>query len=578
LNFREWDVPGRFALKPLAAFWPDVLFILCVAGLFFGLSGFEKQITAHFRPAFEIDLSPLALPKYALYSLARGLIAYVISLVFTLLYGYWAAKDERAGVILIPLLDILQSIPVLGFMPGLVLALIAMFPQSNIGLELASVIMIFTGQAWNMTFSFYHSLRSLPPEQGEAAAVFRFNWWQKLRWVELPASATGLVWNSMMSMAGGWFFLMVSEAFVLGEKDYRLPGVGSYMSVAVEKGDYWAMAWALLAMTLMIVALDQLIWRPLAVWVRQYRLEDSAGETEAESSWFLEWLTKLKMVKGMEEGLQRFMLYTSKRQRLSSNNIAQGAGMRWLLGGVRGLLFLSVIAILLYAAGKLTALVAGLSLANWETVCYSTFLTFVRVFVVLSLSTLWTLPLGVLIGSSPSALRVMRPLVQIAASFPAPMLFPLMVALFVWFHLSLGWGSILLMTLGSQWYILFNVIGAAAAVPADLKEAAVSFRITGWRRFTALYAPAVFPALITGWVTAAGGAWNASIVAERVNYNGHPLATDGIGALISLSAEKGDFHMLAAGIMVMAAVVVFLNRVLWSRLYELAHRRYSLGG
>lgn len=572
-----WGVPERYRLRPLAAYWPDALFILCIAGLVYGIAGFEKQVTTQFRPTFEIDFSPLALPKYALFSLARGLAAYAISLTFTLLYGYWAAKDERAGSILVPLLDILQSIPVLGFMPGVVITLIAVFPHSNLGLELASIIMIFTGQAWNMTFSFYHSLRSLPPEQKEAAAVFRFSWWQKLRWVELPAAATGLVWNSMMSMAGGWFFLMISESFILGDKDFRLPGLGSYMSVAVDKGNYSAMVWAIAAMIVIIVALDQLLWRPLTVWVRRYRLEESAGELDTDSSWFLDWLAKLKMLKALMLGLHRLMIHTSKRRERFLSAPVRGTLERALLGGLRWTLIATVGVILLYATVQLAALVAGLGVAAWKTVWYSAFLTFLRVFLVLLGGTLWTLPVGILIGRSPAALRILRPIVQIAASFPAPMLFPAMVAMFIWLHLSLGWGSILLMLLGSQWYILFNIIGAAAAVPADLKEATVSFRLSGWRQFTTLYVPAVFPALVTGWVTAAGGAWNASIVAEKVSYNGQPLATDGIGALISISAERGDFHMLAASIMVMAAVVVLLNRSLWRRLSDLAQERYSLG-
>ncbi len=577
MEWMQWGVTGRFRLRPLTAYWPDAVFILCVAGLFYGLAGFEKQITANLRPAFDIDLSPWALPKYALYSLARGLAAYGISLAFTLLYGYWAAKDERAGSVLVPLLDILQSIPVLGFMPGVVLALIALFPRSNVGLELSCIIMIFTGQAWNMTFGFYHSLRSLSPEQRDAAAVFRFNWWQKLRWVELPSAATGLVWNSMMSMAGGWFFLMISEAFMLGKKDYRLPGLGSYMSVAVDKGDYAAMTWAVLAMIAIIVALDQLLWRPLTVWVRRYRLEEGGGEPETDSSWFLDWLTSLKLLKAAVSALHQIMLHTPKRPARRAAAPMNGAAGRWLVPGLRGFLFAAVIAVLGYAAVQLAALVGELGMADWKTVWYSAFLTFLRVFAVLLAGTLWTLPAGILIGRSAAALRFLQPVVQIAASFPAPMLFPVMVALFIWLHLSLGWGSILLMLLGSQWYILFNVIGAAAAVPADLKEATVSFRLSGWRQFTALYVPAVFPALVTGWVTAAGGAWNASIVAEKVNYGEQPLATDGIGALISQSAERGDFHTLAASIMVMAAVVVLLNRVVWDRLAGLAQERYSLG-
>ncbi|HVY47428.1 MAG TPA: ABC transporter permease subunit, partial [Minicystis sp.] len=273
--------PERRRLVPALA--TDLAVIACIAGLVFGARGFAGHWTQELRPTVEIDLSPSALPLYTFYSLSRGVLAYVLSLAFTLGYGYWAAKDGRAGRVLLPLLDVLQSIPVLGFMPGLVLALVHLFPRSNVGLELAAVVMIFTGQAWNMTFSYVHSLRSVPPEQREVAALYRFGWWRTLRRVELPFATTGLVYNSMMSMAGGWFFLMVNEAFVLGDKDYRLPGLGAYMSVAAARGDRAAMLRAVLAMVLMIALLDQVIWRPLVAWAQKFRIEESAGEVGTKS-------------------------------------------------------------------------------------------------------------------------------------------------------------------------------------------------------------------------------------------------------------------------------------------------------
>src|SRR5512142_857832 len=271
--------------------WLDLALAAGLGAAIYGLVGLAREWTGALRPAVEIDLSLGALPGYALLSLSRGLAAYLLSLLFTLVYGYWAAHDRVAERVLIPALDILQSIPVLGFMPGLVLGLVGLFPHSNVGLELASVVMIFTGQAWNMTFSFYHSLRSVPSDLTEVATLSRFGWWQRFRWVELPFSAIGLVWNSMMSMAGGWFFLMVSEAFVLGDKDFRLPGLGSYMSVAVAKGDGRAMLAAVVAMTTMIVALDQLLWRPVVVWAQKFRVEES-GQTESMESWFLDFLRR----------------------------------------------------------------------------------------------------------------------------------------------------------------------------------------------------------------------------------------------------------------------------------------------
>src|SRR5512138_1629806 len=272
--------------------WLDLALAAALGAAIYGLVGLAHEWTGGLRPAVDVDLSLAALPGYTFLSLSRGLAAYLLSLGFTLGYGYWAAKDRVAERVLIPTLDILQSIPVLGFMPGLVLGLVSLFPHSNVGLELASIIMIFTGQAWNMTFSFYYSLRSIPRDLTEVATLNRFGWWQRFRWVELPSAAIGLVWNSMMSMAGGWFFLMVSEAFVLGDQDFRLPGLGSYMSVAVARGDGAAMAWAVLAMTLMIVALDQLLWRPVVVWSEKFRLEEGGGAAEAASSWFLTLLRR----------------------------------------------------------------------------------------------------------------------------------------------------------------------------------------------------------------------------------------------------------------------------------------------
>src|SRR5713226_3951610 len=284
--------------------WVDAIVLLTLAAVIFGIGRTAQQWTGALRPAVEIDLSIRALPKYTLLSLSRGLVAYVLSLLFSLAYGYWAAKDRIAERILIPILDILQSIPILGFMPGVVLALVTAFPRSNVGLELAAILLIFTGQAWNMTFSFYHSVRAVPSDQREAATVYRFSAWERFRWVELPFSAIGLVWNSMMSMAGGWFFLMISEAFVLGDKDFRLPGLGSYMSVAVAHGDRAAMLWAIAAMTAMILLLDQLLWRPVVVWAEKFRVEEGATE-QAQRSWFLQWLRRSQILAVLSRAIER---------------------------------------------------------------------------------------------------------------------------------------------------------------------------------------------------------------------------------------------------------------------------------
>jgi NitT/TauT family transport system permease protein len=557
--------------------WVDLLVAVGLAGILFAVVDLASEWTGPKHEKVEINLSPWALPGYTLFSLARGLIAYGISLLFTLLYGYWAAKVLVASRVLIPLLDILQSIPVLAFLPGLLLALGAAFPGSNIGLELAAVLMIFTGQAWNMTFSYYHSLRSIPQDQQDAATAYRFTWWQRLKWVELPFSMMGLVWNSMMSMAGGWFFLMICETYRLGDADFRRPGLGSYMQTAVEHDQPGAMLWAIAAMLLMIVALDQLLWRPVVVWAQKFRVEEG-GEAPQMDSWFLEWLRRSRILQWAQQKIARLM----RRGDAGVSAESKIAGAREQtasrgLGTVVSLAaFVLLMLILTYGAWKLLGLLRGVSLRDWGETLAAAGLTLMRVLVSTALGTLWALPAGLAIGLSPKLSRVFQPIVQVAASFPAPMLFPLVIALLQVAGISLDWGCVLLMLLGTQWYILFNVIAGAMAVPADLREAARGYRLGRWQRFRVLYLPAVFPYLVTGWVTAAGGAWNASIVAEYVEYHKQTLQARGLGGQISAATLAKDFPLLAASVLVMATVVVIFNRTVWRRLYDLAEKRFSL--
>jgi NitT/TauT family transport system permease protein len=552
--------------------WVDLAVLLAAGGLVLAVVSLTREWTGTGRRAVEIDLSPLALPGYTLLSLSRGLIAYALSLAFTLVYGYWAAKDRLAGRVLIPLLDVLQSIPVLGFMPGLVLALVAAFPRSNVGLELAAVVMIFTGQAWNMTFSFYYSLRSVPADLGEAATMYRFGAWRRLRRVELPFATIGLVWNSMMSLAGGWFFLMISEAFVLGDRDFRLPGLGSYMSVATARGDVRAMVLAVIAMTVMIVALDQVLWRPVVVWAQKFRVEDG-GTAEPMRSWLLEALRRSWILRALREWwrtrprpvrapARRLAAVPSSRSRPAS--LASGVMFALLLAGA------------LFGLLRLTTLLRALPLATWPGIALAGLATLARVLAATALGTLWAVPAGLAIGLSPRLSRLLQPAVQVVASFPAPMLFPAVIVVLHALGVSLSFGSVVLMLLGTQWYVLFNVVAGASAIPADLREAARALRMTRVRRFRALYLPAVLPYLVTGWVTAAGGAWNASIVSEYVSFRGRSLATFGLGARISVAAADARFAELAASVLVMSLIVVAFNRSVWRRLHALAERRYSL--
>ena len=557
--------------------WLDLVLVVGLAGLFLSFIDLGREWTGVHRQSITIDLSPAALPRYTMFSLFRGLLAYVLSLGFTIVYGYWAAKDRLAGRFLLPLLDILQSIPVLGFMPGLVLALVALFPHSNIGLEVAAVIMIFTGQAWNMTFSFVHSLRSIPADLREAATVYRFDWWRRLRNVELPFATMGLVWNSMMSMVGGWFFLMINESFQLGDRDFRLPGIGSYMSVAVEQGRVGAMLLAILAMITMIVVLDQVLWRPVVVWAQKFRVEEG-GEQIVMTSWFLDWFRASRLVRALRGR------FRDLRQRLAPPQVASAAPAAPELRAAvsRNPRILSVVSlalligILVWGGVKLLHLLQQVPAGVWGVSITSAFITLGRVLLSTLIGTAWALPAGLAIGLSPRLSRIFQPIVQIAASFPAPMLFPLVIALLQWAGVTLGWGSILLMLLGTQWYILFNVIAGAMALPADLREAATSYRISGWRRFRTVYFPGVFPYLVTGWVTAAGGAWNASIVAEYVTFKGQTLRAHGLGAEISSAAAAANFPALAAAILVMALLVVAFNRTVWRWCYRVAEERFSL--
>jgi NitT/TauT family transport system permease protein len=557
--------------------WIDLVLVAGLGGLLFGAVTLARQWT-HEKPAApEIDLSLSALPLYTFYSLSRGMIAYVLSLGFTLVYGYWAAKSRVAERVLVPVLDILQSIPVLGFMPGLLLIFVGLFPGSNFGLELAAIVAIFTGQAWNMTFSFYQSVRSVPEALQEAATVYRFTWWQRFKWVEVPYAMMGLVLNSMMSMAGGWFFLMTIEGLDIGEDKYYSPGIGSYIKQATT-GDEWnwnAIVAGVIAMMLMIVALDQLLWRPVVAWAQKFRVEEGGAQEEA-TSWFLDLLRRSRSVAFLTERLARLRRPRAASKPAKPIELADPTQPKPWATVLSNAVLLLLVGALALGAYALFFLVRDIRLEQWGDLLLAALLTLGRVLAAVTLATFWALPAGLAIGLSPRLSRVLQPVVQVLASFPAPLLFPMAVYVLGRLGISLNWGSIVLMLLGTQWYILFNIIAGALAIPADLKEAARSYRITGWRLFRALYFPAVFPYLVTGWVTAAGGAWNASIVAEYIEIKNAPPPANGLGARIMEATAQKDDALLAASVLVMSFVVVLFNRTVWRYLYKLADRRFSV--
>jgi len=570
--YRLWSLLPRFEVSHL----PDVLMFAAGLAIFYGILVVGRTWFGPFTPAVEISRSPAALPVYAAFSLLRIGVAYALSLIFTLVYGYIAAYNARAEKFMVPLLDVLQSIPVLSFLPGVMLAMVALFPGRQLGVEMGAILLIFTGQVWNMAFSFYASLKSIPREMREAAKIYRFNWWQRFTEVELPYAAIGLVWNSMMSVAGGWFFLMACEMFVLGSRDFRLPGLGSYLQVAASAGDTASILWGVGTMIAIIVLLDQFVWRPVIAWAEKFKIEQ-VESTNVPRSWVLDMfqhsraLARLRK-KAIRPLRERLMMHFSHRH-WSSVSSTEPSPLRLWTVRVIGALALVAIA---YAMVCVAMILVGLHGTDLRELGFGLGATFLRVTVALLIGAAWTIPAGVAIGLNPRLARIAQPLAQIAASVPATALFPIVLLLLIQVGGGLGLGSIVLLLLGTQWYILFNVIAGAMAIPTDLKECCSTFGIWGWERWRKLILPGIFPYLVTGLVTASGGAWNASIVAEYFHFKGQIYTTTGLGAILSKASDSGDFHVLLAATILMAAAVVTVNRLLWRRLYGLAESRYRL--
>jgi NitT/TauT family transport system permease protein len=569
--YRIWEQLPSIEISYL----PDLLMFGAAIALFYAVLVVGRTWLGPFTPQVEISRRPLALVAYAGYSLLRITIAYALSLAFTLVYGYVAAYNPRAERFMIPLLDVLQSIPVLSFLPGVMLAMVALFPGRQLGVEAGAILLIFTGQVWNMAFSFYASLKSIPKEMREAAKIYHFSWWQRFIEMELPFSAIGLVWNSMMSVAGGWFFLMACEMFVLGARDFRLPGLGSYLQTAASAGDTRSILWGVGTMIAVIVLLDQFIWRPVIAWAEKFKVEQ-VESSNAPQSWVLNLFRHSRSLAQIRQRTvrplsERLMLYFSRER--SSDEVEPRKA--WKIWVVR-MLAVAGLAAMSYGVVRVVMILTGLQKAEVQEAAIGLGATFVRVNLTLLLGALWTIPAGVAIGFNPRLARIAQPLAQIAASVPATALFPVVLLLLIRVGGGLGVGSIVLLLLGTQWYILFNVIAGAIAIPTDLKECCSVFRMKGIERWKKLILPGIFPYLVTGMVTASGGAWNASIVAEYFHFKGHIYTTVGLGATISQATDAGNFDLLLAATMMMAATVVTINRLVWRRLYALAETRYRL--
>jgi NitT/TauT family transport system permease protein len=557
------------------SYLPDLLMFGAGIALFYGVLMVGRTWLGPFTPQVEISRSLLALPAYAGYSLLRIAIAYALSLAFALVYGYVAAYNPRAERFMIPLLDVLQSIPVLSFLPPVMMAMVALFPGRQLGVEAGAILLIFTGQVWNMAFSFYASLKSVPNEMREAAKVYGFSWWQRFIQMELPFSVIGLVWNSMMSVAGGWFFLMACEMFVLGSRDFRLPGLGSYLQTAASAGDTRSILWGVATMIAVIVLLDQFVWRPVIAWAEKFKVEQ-VESSDAPRSWVLDLIRHSRSLAQIRKKTvtplsERVMLYFSQVHTADKEE-KSGAWKTWLARFVA----VAVVAGIGYGVVRVAMILSGLQKAELQEAGIGLVATFFRVNLALLIGALWTIPAGVAIGFNPRLARIAQPLAQIAASVPATALFPVVLLLLIRVGGGLGVGSILLLLLGTQWYILFNVIAGAIAIPTDLKECCSVFQLRGIERWKKLILPGIFPYLVTGMITASGGAWNASIVAEYFHFKGHIYTTTGLGATISQATDAGNFDLLLAATIMMAATVVTMNRLVWRRLYALAERRFRL--
>ncbi|HTW87013.1 MAG TPA: ABC transporter permease subunit [Candidatus Binataceae bacterium] len=558
--------------------WRDLaaaLLVLCIVIL---LGVGAHQMVAPFVAARQatISLSPTVLPYYTLHTIMRMLAALVASLIFTFTYATLAAKNRRAELVLIPILDVLQSVPILGYLSFTVVFFVSLFPGNALGPELAAIFAIFTSQAWNMAFSFYQSLRTVPHDLDEASRSFRASGWQRFWRLEVPFAMPGLIWNMMMSMSGGWFFVVAAEAISVGDVQIALPGVGSYVATAIEHRDLAAIGWAIAAMTLAIIIYDQLLFRPMVAWADKFRFEQTASQV-VPRSWVLDLCHRSRMPSCLDAPI-RTWLRRAARARLALPEDFRYFVCWWLsyrAGDViRYSLFIGGVA---YVGSKLIGSVGSdLSWADLRTAILNGGLTLLRVVVLILLASMIWVPIGVAVGLRPKLRERVQPLAQFLAAFPANLLFPVAVYLILRFDLTPKIWLSPLMILGTQWYILFNVIAGVSAFPSDFREAAASFRVRPWRWWREVMLPGIFPYYVTGAITASGGAWNASIVSEAVSWGPTRLSASGLGAYIAQMTAAGDYPRIALGIAVMSVLVIAMNRLLWRPLYVFAERRTRL--
>lgn len=560
-------------------YW-DMIALLFALGLIALLAWQAKQMTVPYQlgQLIPISLDPHYLPGYALRTISRMLIALVFSLLFTFIFGTWAAKSRRAEKFIIPMIDILQSIPILGFLSITIVGFIALFPGSLLGPECAAIFAVFASQAWNMALGFYQTVRSVPSELVEAANMFHLSPWQRFWRIDVPFSMPGLLWNTMMSMSASWFMVVASEAISVSNQQILLPGIGSYIALAIKNADMHAIFYAILVMFLVILLYDQFLFRPLVAWAEKFKSEQ-IGEEREVSSWLLDLLHRTRLLRYFAFKLNNLFNAFINISFFRSNRKADEPPffserydyiLEWIWNSLLMITLLSVIIFAVYYVLK------NIPLQDVVHVFFLGLATTLRVFILIIVCSLIWVPIGVWVGLRPSVAQVVQPIAQFLAAFPANLLYPLVVILIVKYHLNVNIWVTPLMILGAQWYVLFNVVAGASVLPKDLLQVADNLglsRVLRWRR---LILPAIFPYYMTGAITAVGGAWNASIVAEVIQWGNTKLTASGLGAYITEYQAAGDFMHIALGIGMMCILVLFFNRIIWRPLYVLAETRYQL--
>lgn len=547
--------------------------------LFFSIGARETWAPIGTLQSEVVSLDPANLPEYAMRTTLRMLAAMIAALVFTLLYGTLAAKSRRAEKLLVPVLDILQSVPVLGYISFTVTFFLLLFPGRVLGAEFAAIFAIFTSQAWNMTFSFYQSLRMLPGDLVEVSTNLQLSGWQKFWKLDVPFAMPGLVWNMMMSMSGGWFFVVASEAITVGDQTITLPGIGSFLALAIAQKDMHAVGYVILTMIVVILIYDQFLFRPLVAWADKFRMENTASQTAAPESWVLNLIQRTRMIQRILRpisraisrlGNMRLNLPRTARKVMTSESPATTKAIDWIWGTFIALLTAyALYHIVLYVGTEVTFAEVG-------HVLLLGLYTLLRVAGLIFIASLIWVPLGVMIGLRPALAEKIQPLAQFLAAFPANLLFPVFVIVILRYQLNPDIWLSPLIVLGTQWYILFNVIAGASAFPNDFKEAAANFRIRGWLWWRKVMLPGIFPYYVTGAITASGGAWNASIVSEFVSWGQDKVVAHGLGAYIAQTTAAGDFPKITLGVVVMAFFVVAFNRLVWRPMYAMAENKLRL--